>query len=543
LLDQKDVPWREKVLKELVEDLNKEQTEDGQPQWKIYGYKKKDALGKNYVNLFVGELEGPDSISDCDSVIDEGKVFRNFLATDIANDGSKRVMLTNCFRIWDDQQKEYLQAEIGLDVSELEKSEERYRTLREMALEQQDKNERLKLLERLRKISTIITSAIIYEEKGLQKILEQIVCKVDELIGEKTHSIICLYGNDKKDDNYSICIYNRPFSENTYLQNENSLIGLGKFTISTIRPYFIDPNNERPTGFPVPFENVPFAVMPLMSRDTGLGILYVQLDKGYIFTDDVKEVLQLFADQAVIAVQNARLIQNLRSLNIMVAEKQEILTRSQIAVDFAHRMNNMAAPFIIWVDLIREELGNSGGCNFELVQEYLDEIKNQSKDLLHEAKKIEQIPDEEDIDIKEMLEAMVRNVKIQSRLIEVNLIAGQKLRTVKAIRSLLSNAVWNVISNSLDAMDNRGKLIFKARNITRNKKAWVELVVQDTGPGIPAESQVHIFEINYSTKGIGHGYGLWRTKQIVEGIGGEIQLSVSNQKDGTAFTFLLPASK
>jgi hypothetical protein len=49
LLDQKDVPWREKVLKELVEDLNKEQTEDGQPQWKIYGYKNP--------KLFLNNLE------------------------------------------------------------------------------------------------------------------------------------------------------------------------------------------------------------------------------------------------------------------------------------------------------------------------------------------------------------------------------------------------------------------------------------------------------------------------------------------------------
>jgi len=102
----------------------------------IYGHMAKEAIGRNYLDLFISEEEREQSAADCDKILNEGQVFENFLATDKASDGSVRVMLTNCFRINDPRTSKHLQVEVALDVSDeglFSEEERRHRELRELA--------------------------------------------------------------------------------------------------------------------------------------------------------------------------------------------------------------------------------------------------------------------------------------------------------------------------------------------------------------------------------------------------------------------------
>ncbi len=103
----------------------------------IYQFKKEDAIGKNYLTLFVDEPERYQSEMDCINMIDEDYIQKNFLAWDISKNGKRRTMLTNCFRIWDEDNQEYLQAEIALEISDLELSDREHRTLRELGISRQ----------------------------------------------------------------------------------------------------------------------------------------------------------------------------------------------------------------------------------------------------------------------------------------------------------------------------------------------------------------------------------------------------------------------
>lgn len=100
----------------------------------VYGYRAHQAKGKNYLKLFVDEPERPDSQADCIAIIDDDVVFRNFIAEDVAKDGSKRYMLTNCFRIWDDEKKDWLQAEVAIEISDIHLAIQNHRTLREAGI-------------------------------------------------------------------------------------------------------------------------------------------------------------------------------------------------------------------------------------------------------------------------------------------------------------------------------------------------------------------------------------------------------------------------
>ena len=71
---------------------------------------------------------------------------------------------------------------------------------------------------------------------------------------------------------------------------------------------------------------------------------------------------------------------------------------------------------------------------------------------------------------------------------------------------------------------------------------WVEISVKDSGPGISAEAQEHLFEPFYTTKPGGTGLGLATVHRIVEGHGGELRVD-SVEGEGASFTVRLPALK
>lgn len=99
----------------------------------------------------------------------------------------------------------------------------------------------------------------------------------------------------------------------------------------------------------------------------------------------------------------------------------------------------------------------------------------------------------------------------------------------------------NLIDNALDAMNMNAANINSNKILTfgvYTKPNKILIIVQDTGPGIPLEMQQKIFENGFSTKGNGRGVGLYHTKQLLESLGGKINLE-SQPGNGTCFSVTL----
>lgn len=90
----------------------------------------------------------------------------------------------------------------------------------------------------------------------------------------------------------------------------------------------------------------------------------------------------------------------------------------------------------------------------------------------------------------------------------------------------------NLIVNSFDAMNNKGKIIIQIEN----ELDWVSIYITDSGSGIPEDIITKIFEPLFTSKAKGTGLGLGISKTIVEQHGGK--LSVKNNP--TTFTIKLP---
>jgi signal transduction histidine kinase len=77
----------------------------------------------------------------------------------------------------------------------------------------------------------------------------------------------------------------------------------------------------------------------------------------------------------------------------------------------------------------------------------------------------------------------------------------------------------------------------------RGDGGWVELRIEDTGPGIAASETPRLFTPFYTTRADGTGLGLAYSRKVIEGMGGSIDLSNREDRRGAAFVVRLPKGK
>lgn len=126
---------------------------------------------------------------------------------------------------------------------------------------------------------------------------------------------------------------------------------------------------------------------------------------------------------------------------------------------------------------------------------------------------------------------------------QITLEQAQELQTLPKVKAdqNLSEVFRVLIKNAYEAMgDNEGKIMLNGRN-TGHK--CVELLIADTGPGIPSEVQDRLFQLFYTTKeakgGEGTGLGLWWVRTYLHRLGGKIEIDNSNGP-GATFKVTLP---
>jgi two-component system sensor histidine kinase HydH len=117
-----------------------------------------------------------------------------------------------------------------------------------------------------------------------------------------------------------------------------------------------------------------------------------------------------------------------------------------------------------------------------------------------------------------------------------------------ADETLLKQAFLNIILNALEAMPDGGDLTISTRLVSlgeagepapTERPEWLEIIFDDTGPGIPEEHLGRIFDPFFTTKKDGTGLGLAITYRIIEDHRGTIRL-FSQRGKGTTFVVRLP---
>lgn len=143
--------------------------------------------------------------------------------------------------------------------------------------------------------------------------------------------------------------------------------------------------------------------------------------------------------------------------------------------------------------------------------------------------------------------------QLEQQGVEVEIEIDQGTGAIKGDRNQIQQVLLNLIINAWQAMPDGGTLSIKGGTIepwpTRDgatdeqaPSIGVELQIEDTGVGIPAENLAKVFEPFYTTKDVGQGTGLGLAviQRIVENHGGTVHAS-SQPGKGSRFTVVLPA--
>ncbi|MCP4344800.1 MAG: GAF domain-containing protein [Desulfobacterales bacterium] len=294
--------------------------------------------------------------------------------------------------------------------------------------------------------------------------------------------------------------------------------------------------------------------VPMIKGEKVLGVIatYNPIQEHVYSKDDLK-ILQAMANLAAITLDNARLYSEkvqqskeleerknlLEKANRNIAETQEVLTRSMIASDFVHQLNNLAGTIPVWTNFLKEK-----------TEDLIHSIQRDVNKLLREGEKLKKPLQEEYIDMTSILQSLLNNVrfqyveKIQAGQIEIKGNISPELYQVWGISSSLSDAIFNVILNGIESVLEKGSgtLTVRADNYT-DEKQWIKIEITDTGKGISEENIGKIFEPFFTSKEEGRGYGLWRTKNIIEEkFKGKIR-ATSQYGKSVIFIILLPAIK
>jgi len=141
-------------------------------------------------------------------------------------------------------------------------------------------------------------------------------------------------------------------------------------------------------------------------------------------------------------------------------------------------------------------------------------------------------------DLNDLIRKLVGFIRFQNRYDPIQFVLdleGDKLSVVVDPEQI-QQVLLNVYNNAADAMG-KGTIVTSTR--CHPDRCQVDLRIQDDGPGIPAEIQGRIFDMGFTTKREGYGFGLAVCHRIVQNHGGQIELESALGK-GTTFIIRLP---
>jgi two-component system, cell cycle sensor histidine kinase and response regulator CckA len=257
---------------------------------------------------------------------------------------------------------------------------------------------------------------------------------------------------------------------------------------------------------------------------------------------------------AVIGVINiSRDITEHKNLEAQLLQSQKMESIGQLAGGIAHDFNNMLSAVIGFIGSARADLPHNSPSDYDLeaAESAAWRAANLTRQLLAFARK--QVVDPQVLNLNTVILDMD---KLLRRLIgeEIELITlpAPDLVQVKVDPGHIEQVIINLAVNARDAMPNGGKLIIETANTILDADytdqhvgvapgAYVMFAISDTGSGMDAEVQQHIFEPFYTTKEIGKGTGLGLSTcyGIVKQHGGHIWV-YSEVGHGTTFKIYLP---
>jgi len=286
--------------------------------------------------------------------------------------------------------------------------------------------------------------------------------------------------------------------------------------------------------------------LPLIHRDSVIGVITVGHAQPRAFTRDDIELLRTFADQAVIAIENVRLFKELEVANRELSAASQ--HKSEFLANMSHELRTPLNAIIGFSEVLAEKM--FGELN-EKQEEYSKDIHASGQHLLSlindilDLSKIEAGRMElelSDFHLPTALDSALTLVRERAgrRSIALHTSIDNRLGQIQADERKVRQVVLNLLSNAIKFTPEGGRIEVAAAP----RDGSVEVSVSDTGVGIAPEDQEAVFEefrqVGTADKKVeGTGLGLTLCRKFIELHGGQIWVK-SELGAGATFTFSLP---
>ncbi len=234
----------------------------------------------------------------------------------------------------------------------------------------------------------------------------------------------------------------------------------------------------------------------------------------------------------------------LESAQKELVAKERLATLGQLTATVSHELRNPLGAMRISTHVLRTRMDTEDDLQVRAVERVERGIKRCDNiiDELLDYSRIKDL-DRTVVSIDEWLAALLDEQDLPGGIVLERDLALPNT-SVPIDPERLRRAVINVFENACQAMTNNAKTETgdtqsRLRIATRATDDRIEIVIADTGPGIPDEVMAQIFEPLFSTKNFGIGLGLPTAKHIVEQHGGNIEVETEEGR-GTSFVLWLP---
>jgi len=244
------------------------------------------------------------------------------------------------------------------------------------------------------------------------------------------------------------------------------------------------------------------------------------------------------------------IIRDVTEIKAMEAQTQRgdrLAAMGEMAVELAHEIRNPLGSIELFASLLEKELprGSDPRRWSENIRIGSRSLNNIVSNMLQFANPL--APQFQTVDLHELIREILNFAEpiLQQRDVCVGTRLEAKGSIVSGDRELLKQTILNLVLNSLQAMPAKGSLTVGTRDVSTLPGGalchGIEMIVRDTGFGIPPENLGSIFDPFFTTNKNGTGLGLSVVHQIIEQHSGFIQVA-SEVNKGTTFTIVLPGA-
>jgi signal transduction histidine kinase len=283
--------------------------------------------------------------------------------------------------------------------------------------------------------------------------------------------------------------------------------------------------------------------LPLNSKDRLIGILNLGHREGKeMYSEEDIEVLSTLANQAAIAIENARLYENLKLSQSIIRRADRLSSLGMLTAGLAHEIRNPLVAIRTFTQLLPERYQDPEFReSFQsLALKEVDRICGLVNDLLNFARP--STPNVSAQDVNEIVENIARILETEAKEkdVKIGLHLGTGLPKIFIDKEQIKQVCMNLILNAIQSIEGAGAVEIGTRFFGDNgSKRFVQIEVRDTGIGIPEKDIENIFNPFFTTKKDGSGLGLSISHQIVKEHGGYIDVE-SQVGRGTSFYVRLP---